>query len=256
MNKRYIAAQLYTLRDYTKNSADIEKTFKRLREIGYEAVQVSGMGYIEPERLKNIADETGITICVTHTPDERLRNDTLNVIKEHKLWGCEYVGIGGMPLKYRESKEGFITFAKEYSELGKKFAEVGLKFVYHNHKFEFEKFDGITGLDILFNESDPETFGFEIDTYWVQAGGGNPVEWIKKVEGRMGVIHLKDMAIKNDEQVYAEIGEGNLNWTQIIQACHETGVKWYAVEQDICLRDPFDSMAMSFKYLQNWFKQK
>lgn len=251
MDKSFIAAQLYTLRDFLKTPGDIEKTMKKVKEIGYSAVQVSGLGPINPVELKNIADEFDIKICATHTPTDRLRNDIDNVIREHKIWGCEYVGIGSMPVEYRNSKGGYLSFTKEFSQIAKKLADNGLKFIYHNHKFEFEKFDGITGLDIMLNETDPKTFGFEIDTYWVQAGGADPVEWVRKVKGRMDVIHLKDMAIKDDQQVFAEIGEGNLNWNSILEACRETGVKWYAVEQDVCRRNPFESLAISLGYLAN-----
>ena len=159
-----------------------------------------------------------------------------------------------MPQQFRSGREGFIAFAKEFNEISKRIFDQGLKFIYHDHKFEFEKFDGVTGMDLLLDNTDPETFGFELDTYWIQAGGANPVEWIKKVEGRMEVVHFKDMAVKNDRQVYAEIGEGNLNWRAIIDACRETGVRWYAVEQDECLRDSFESLKMSFTYLEKFFE--
>ncbi len=192
-------------------------------------------------------------ICVTHTSPDRLKNDLSSVIKEHKLWQCEYVGIGAMPSEYRnEGAEGYKRFVKDFNIIAKNLKSEGLKFAYHNHKFEFEKFDYLSGMDILFNESDQEAFTFIIDTYWVQAGGANPIEWIKKVNGRMGVVHFKDMAIKNDEQIFAEVGEGNLNWDKIIKTCEETKVKWHAVEQDICLGDPFYSLEKSFKFLQKY----
>lgn len=252
MDQSHIAAQLYTLRDFIKTPEDIRKTLRRVREIGYESVQVSGMGPVEPAALKEMTDELGISICATHISPDRLKNDLENVINEHRLWNCSYIGLGSMPTEYRSSGEGFRAFAREFSEIGKKIADAGLQFVYHNHRFEFEKFDGVTGMDILLNETDPDAFGFIIDTYWVQAGGADPVEWVRKVQGRMKVVHFKDMAIKSNEQVYAEIGEGNLDWTKIIKACCETGVMWYAVEQDECMRDPFESLAMSFKYLQGF----
>lgn len=251
MDTKFVAAQLYTLRDYLKTPEDIENTLKKVKEMGYSSVQVSGMGTIDPVRLKRITDDLGLTICITHTPADRLKNDLNAVIKEHKLWNCEYVGLGCMPGEYSRSREGYSAFARDFSVIAGKLAENGLKFAYHNHRFEFEKFDGVTGMDILFNESDPDTFGFEIDTYWVQAGGADPVEWIKKVKGRMGVIHLKDMVIKNNEQIYAEVGEGNLNWGSILKACRDTGVKWYAVEQDECQRDPFESISISLRNLKN-----
>ncbi len=250
MSKSVIAAQLYTLRDYLKTPEDIAKTLKKVKEMGYNAIQGSGMGPIEPTLLKEIVDKEQLTICVTHMPFDRLKDDLDAVIQEHKLWNCKYVGLGSMPPQYRESKDGYMKFIKEISEIAKKLYDNGLQFVYHNHKFEFEKFDGLTGMDILFNETDKKEFGFEIDTYWVQAGGADPVEWIKKVKGRMGVVHFKDMTIVKNEQTMAEVGEGNLNWPAIIQACKETGVEWYAVEQDICQRNPFESLAISLKNIK------
>jgi len=249
MDRMTIAAQLYTLRDFLKTPEDIEKTLKRVKDIGYNAVQLSGAGPIDPGRLKDITDNLGLKICATHISYDRLKNDTEAVIREHKLWDCKYVGLGAMPQEYRTSKEGFLKFIGEFNEIAKIIADNGLKFIYHNHKFEFEKFDGVTGMNIIFNSTDPEVFGLEIDTYWVQAGGANPVDWIRKVEGRMDIVHFKDMAILKDQQIFAEIGEGNLDWPSIIKACRETGVKWYAIEQDKCLRDPFESLEISLKYL-------
>ena len=112
------------------------------------------------------------------------------------------------------------------------------------------KFDGVLGMDILLNESDPEAFGFEIDTYWVQAGGANPVDWINKVGDRMQVIHYKDMAISKDvKQIMAEVGEGNLNWPDIIDASIKNNIEWAAVEQDIC-QGILSSLEISFNNLQ------
>jgi len=230
----------------------MEKTLRKVRDIGYEAVQVSGLGPVEPERLKEMADQCGLSICATHISYDRLKNDLDAVIREHQCWNCKYVGLGSMPGEFRSSREGYLNFAKEASKIAGVIQDSGLQFIYHNHKFEFERFDGVAGMDILLHESDPEAFGFEIDTYWVQAGGANPVEWIRKVEGRMAVVHLKDMAIAGDQQVFAEIGQGNLNWGDILKACEEIGVQWYAVEQDICRRDPFKSLEMSLGYLRQF----
>jgi sugar phosphate isomerase/epimerase len=106
-------------------------------------------------------------------------------------------------------------------------------------------------MDILFNESDPDTFGFQIDTYWVQAGGGDPIYWINKVRDRMPIVHLKDMGIDtNKNLVFMEIGEGNLNWSGILEACKSIGVEWYCVEQDRCQRNPFESIEISLKNLK------
>lgn len=249
MNKKYLAAQLYTIRDFMKTPDDVKESLKKIRDIGYESIQLSGNQAVSAQDMKSLIYSFGLTICATHIPLERLTNELDKVIEEHKLWGCKYIGLGAMPAEYRNNGEGIKAFTKMMSSVTEEIYKEGLQFIYHNHKFEFEKYDGVTGLDILFNETDPKAFGFELDTYWVQAGGANPVDWIKKVEGRMQVVHLKDMAIKNNEQIFSEIGYGNLNWPEILTACQKTGVEWYAVEQDNCPGDPFESLKMSFDYL-------
>lgn len=253
MNELNVAAQLYTLRDYLKEPGDIERTLKRVKVIGYNAVQASGIGPVDPKELKRMADEAGLRICATHVSYDRLKEDLDALIREHTLWDCRYVGLGSMPEQFRDSRDGYFTFIREANDIAGKLLKCGLKFIYHNHNFEFERFGEKTGLDLLLDETDPEAFGFELDTYWIQAGGANPVEWIKKVEGRMEVVHFKDMAMSGWNQVFAEIGEGNLNWPAIIDACRETGVKWYAVEQDVCRRNPFESLQMSLNYLKKYF---
>jgi sugar phosphate isomerase/epimerase len=92
----------------------------------------------------------------------------------------------------------------------------------------------------------------EIDVYWIQAGGGDPAAWIRKCAGREPLLHLKDMAVgPGREQRMAEIGEGNMNWSAILQAAEESGVEWYLVEQDHCYgRDPFESLAISYRNLR------
>lgn len=244
-----VAAQLYTLREYLKTPADIAQTIKKVRAIGYEAVQVSGLGPIDPAELKRIVDGEGIEICATHIPFERLRDDIGRVIDEHHLWGCKVIAIPALPGPYR-NEEGYRRFAKEASAIGKRLAEAGITLAYHNHSFEFERYGNETGLDILFKESDPAYLAAELDTYWVQHGGGDPAAWLHKLKERVVAVHLKDMVIKEGKQLFAEVGEGNLNWPAILEACRAAGIRWYIIEQDVCQRDPFESLAISLRNVQ------
>ncbi|WP_245856145.1 sugar phosphate isomerase/epimerase family protein [Paenibacillus rigui] len=248
-----IAAQLYTLREHLKTPEDIAATLKKVKQIGYNAVQVSGVGPIDNQALKDLADQEQLTICATHIPFSDLTDKLDEVIAKHQLWGCKYVGLGGLPQEYRASREGYSSFAKLATDIGRKLKEAGLTFIYHNHDFEFVKFDGKTGMDILLEETDPSTVDFELDVYWVQAGGADPAEWIRKVEGRMKVVHLKDMIVTGPrEPRFAEVGEGNMNFTRILEACEDIGVEWAAVEQDQTYeRDPFESLAISLRNLQS-----
>lgn len=243
-----IAAQMYTLRDFCKTPRDIARSMKKVRALGYEAVQTSGLGPIAPDELRRIVDGEGLFICATHTSYERMRDEPEAVIDEHRTLGCPYAGIGGLPEEYRNA-EGFKRFAKEASQVAQRLSQDGLAFAYHNHSFELERFGDRTGLAILYEDSDPRVFKAEIDTYWVQHGGGDPVWWINKLAGRLPLLHLKDMAMRGFEQLYAEVGEGNLNWSGILHAAKQAGVAWYIVEQDVCQRDPFESLGISLRNL-------
>ncbi len=249
MNNK-IAAQLYTLRDFTKTPEDIATTLKKVRQIGYEAVQLSALGPIDVHELKRILDGEGLTVCVTHVDYFKMRDETQSVIDEHKVLECKFVAVGGLPPEYRKDIEGYRRFAREASQVAEKLKKEELIFGYHNHSFELEKFGGKTALEVLFEESNPEVFTAEMDTYWIQHGGGDPAEWIRRMKGRIPLVHFKDMAISNGNQVMAEVGEGNLNWDAILEACQSSGVLWYIVEQDTCQRDPFDSLAISLNNLK------
>ena len=251
MEETKLAAQLYTIREFTQTLEDFKASMHKIREIGYKAVQVSGIGPISHEDVKAAVDAAGLTICITHVSFDYLRDDMEAAIAQHKLWECPNVAIGSMPPQYREAGlEGFIEFAHAATEIGKRLADAGLTFSYHNHSFEFVRFGRRTGLDIIYEESDPRYLKAELDTYWVQHGGGDVIAWIRKLKDRMPVIHLKDMVIYEGQQTMAEVGEGNLNWPGILEACEEAGVRWYAVEQDRCLRDPFESLRISYLNLR------
>ncbi|WP_151734009.1 sugar phosphate isomerase/epimerase family protein ['Paenibacillus yunnanensis' Narsing Rao et al. 2020] len=247
-----IGAQMYTLREFTRTPEGLRESFRKLKEIGYQAVQISGIGKMDPALVKEYADEYGLNICATHVSWDRLVNDLEALAAEHKLWNCPNIGLGSLPQEYRENAAGYCNFLAQASLIAKVLKERhGLQFIYHNHDFEFERVEGeLTALELLLQESDPAVFGFELDMYWVQAGGGSPLAWADKVKGRMPVVHLKDMAVVSGKQVFAEIGEGNMDYPAIIDACRQTGVEWFVVEQDVCRRDPFESLAISLNYLK------
>jgi len=243
-----IGAQLYTLRKFTQTPEDIATTLRKVSEMGYEAVQVSGFGPIDKKELRGILDGEGLTCAATHIGFGDMLNELDRVVEEHNILGCEYPAIGGMPGEYREDEAGIRRFARDASEVAAKLKEHGMTFGYHNHSWELQRYGDETALQILMDECTPDVT-FEIDTYWVQHGGGCPVTWIRKAAGRIPLLHLKDMAIIDGEQIMAEVGEGNLDWPGILAAAKDAGTVWYLVEQDVCRRDPFESLAISLKNL-------
>jgi sugar phosphate isomerase/epimerase len=244
-----IAAQMYTLRDHVKTLQDATASLQRVKAIGYDAVQLSAMEHLDAGAVRDILQHEGLTVCAMHTSYVRLRDDLDAVLDDLRTFECRYIAPGSMPPDYRNA-EGYHRFAREASDIAHRLAEAGVIFGYHNHAFELEHFDGKMGLAILYEESDPEVFTSEIDTYWIQYGGGNPGWWLRQLKGRAPLVHLKDMSIVENQQVMAEVGEGNLDWPDILAACREAGVLWYIVEQDFCRRDPFESLAISLHNLQ------
>ncbi len=258
MGQSKLAAQLYTVREFTQTAEGLAHSLKKIRELGYTAVQISAIGAIPDEEVKAMLDDAGLTVCSTHIETlEALWTDIDAVIKQHEQWNCKHVAIGIMPEQYRDGQEeSFKRFAEDASKAGENLHKAGLTFSYHNHSFELIRFGKRTGLDIIFEETDPRYVQAEIDTYWIQHGGGDPVEWIEKMSQRMPVVHFKDMVVQMDgtsacgQQMMAEVGEGNLYWPDILDACEDADVEWYTVEQDVCQRDPFESLKISYDNLK------
>ncbi|MBN1563852.1 MAG: sugar phosphate isomerase/epimerase [Anaerolineae bacterium] len=254
MDRPILAAQLYTIREFTQTAADFAASLQKIRDIGYTAVQVSAIGPIPHQEVWDIVSDLGLTVCNTHIGFDKLQSDLDDVIAQHKLWQTRHVALGSMPEEFRTAEEdSYKRFAAIANQIGEKLYAHDLTFSYHNHNFEFVRFGtgatARTGLDVIYEETDPRYVQAEIDTYWVQHGGGDPAAWIVKMKDRMPVVHLKDMVILNGEQTMAEVGEGNMNFPAILAACQEANVEWYAVEQDICQRDPFESLRISFENL-------
>jgi len=109
-----------------------------------------------------------------------------------------------------------------------------MKFTYHHHAYEFSKLGDQRIIDILIDGLNPETTSFVLDTHWLQKGGVNIIEWLKKLEGRCEILHLKDYAVAPGENngYITECGSGNINFEEVIKAADAIGVKHLCVEQD------------------------
>jgi sugar phosphate isomerase/epimerase len=252
MAKPVIGAQLYTVREFTQTLAGVADTLRKIKAAGYSTVQLSGLGPMEARDLAAVISDSGLSVAATHTGWDRFRGDLDAVIKEHVLWGCRHTAIGGLPAEYF-SADGVKRFIDEVREIAPRLAAEGMDFSYHNHNHELARINGRCWLEALYQEADPADLKAELDTYWIQAGGGDPAQWVRKCAGREPLLHLKDMCITpKREQRFAEIGRGNLNWPAILQAAEEGGVEILLVEQDNCYgRDPFESLRISGEYLHD-----
>jgi sugar phosphate isomerase/epimerase len=106
-------------------------------------------------------------------------------------------------------------------------------------------------LDRIYDGTSKDALQGEPDTYWVQYGGGDAVEWCEKLKGRLPLLHLKDYQTNSENTAHmCEIGSGNLNFKKIVAAAEAAGCEWFIVEQDSCPGDPLDSLEKSFRYIQ------
>jgi sugar phosphate isomerase/epimerase len=249
-----IAVTLFTLRDFCNAPEDIVRTLARVREIGYENVQISGHGLMQvpPADLARMAEDAGLRIIGSHIALAMFRDDLKAVIARLPAWGCAYTAIPSMGVEDRATLDDWKARAREFSALGKTLAKEGITLQYHNHNFEFHKFNGRTGLEILYGESNPKFLQAEIDVAWVARGGGDPADWCARMKGRMDQVHLKDWMMLANEPAWTEVGEGNLNMPAILKACKKAGVRTYIVEQDACpvTNDPFKSIEISLRNLK------
>lgn len=243
-----MAAQLYTVRDRLGEADQRRDVLSRLREIGYEAVEVASLDRAAAERFDEELRAARLTACAAHVGLERLTAELDTVAAECVLWGCSYVVVPSLPTSYH-SLAGFEKFARECREMAAALRPFGLELAYHNHDFEFERWDGRTGLEILFDAAPHDALKSELDTYWIEYAGGSAASWIRRMAGRAPLVHLKDMSRAGGKAQPAELGNGSLDWRGILAACAEAGTTWLVVEQDECAGDPLDSLAISYRNL-------
>jgi sugar phosphate isomerase/epimerase len=255
MAKFQIGAQMYTLRDFCRTPADIAAACAKVKKMGYQGIQASAAGFstIDGAELKRILDGEGLACAATH--EDLLAMDAAAVqrcIDKHKLLGCRYTAIGGYFPRDPWTLKLWQDFAAKFNRIAQAFAGSGVQLGYHNHSHELSPVaPGKTALQFLVDTLSPDLW-FEIDTYWIAHGGGDPAAWIDKVAGRIPCVHLKDFTITPDRTPkMCEIGAGNLNWPRIFKACQSAGCQWLLIERDAGDLDPFDSLRVSFDNLRS-----
>ncbi len=254
--------QIYSVRDKMTDAEGIRSTFKALKEMGYSYIQTAGMPAVSYADYGKYAKEAGLEIVGTHDDFKLMVNDFDQALANHQALDTKLMGVGSFRAKPDNTNvDAWLEFIEQANAVGAKCAEQGMKFTYHNHSHEFIKLpDGRIVMDLLVEGLNPETTSFVLDTFWVQHGGGDVRYWIEKLAGRIDILHLKDMKRLEDfdekrgHQMFAEIGQGNMQWDLILDAAEKAGVKYYVVEQDTCDGDSLDSVRISAEYLKKMIK--
>lgn len=239
-----IALQLYTLRE------DMEKDFieslKKVADIGYEGVELSGFGGFGALELKGYLDSFGLKPVGAHVSFDLLKNNLEDVIEYNLYLGNKYVVL---PWAAYNGKEDFLRMAENLNKIGEKLKKEGLMLCYHNHHHEFKQFDGEYGLDIIYNNVPSDVLMAEVDAYWTAFAGVDPISYIKKYSGRTPLIHIKDV-VADDSRDFTEIGTGIFDISSFIRQAEENGAEWLIVEQDACKMETFESIMISLRNLK------
>lgn len=257
-----IGVQAMMLKDSFAELGAFE-TLRKIRSIGYRAVEISQIPMSEENvaELARARDELGVEVAALSasltapkgSPMESLEHDFDKIVRDCQLLGASMLRIGIMPFDVMTSIERIRTFADATNEAAARLADHGIGLYYHNHHIEFTKHDGRFLLDVIADRA--PLVGLEIDVHWVQRGGLNPVAVLSRYSDRVAMVHLKDYRIapvsqdtvdalqrqdyaafhqgfRHDVVQFAEVGEGNLDFTAIIDASIRVGARYLLVEQD------------------------
>ncbi|MBB3114492.1 sugar phosphate isomerase/epimerase [Paenibacillus phyllosphaerae] len=240
-----IGLQPWTIRRELEQ--DYLGAFSRAATIGYQAAEVGlPPEGITPKEVKDHFDRIGLQALSCHTDFGQLTTNLAGLLEYVKEIRAKYVVLS----YYRfSSHEEVLEVASALNDVGRKCKEAGVQLLYHNHDWEFTRFEGRYALDLLLEATDPELVQMELDVYWVQKGGEDPVAYLGKLRNRCPLLHMKDME-PGEEQFFAEVGEGILPMGEIVKMASEVGTEWLIVEQDECRRSPFDSIAISYRNLK------
>lgn len=239
-----IALQLYSLRESL--AADPRGTIRRVAELGFAGVEPFGLTRESAKEQKALFDEFGLQVPSVHAPLHLpARADETLAVAE--VLGCERIASGYGPEAYvsldaiDNSSEGF-NRAQELA------ARHGLRYGVHNHWWEFEPVAGELPYRRLLKSLDPAVY-FQVDVYWVQAAGLDPVAVLHELGARAETLHLKDGPTVKDDPMTA-LGTGAVDIRGITVATGHSAA-WWIVELDRCATDMFTAVRDSLAYLKS-----
>jgi sugar phosphate isomerase/epimerase len=251
-----LGVQLYTVRGVLPQKP--QETLKAIRAIGYQEVEATYAGL---DALWPALQESGLKPVSIHLDSKSVTQgnpDDLNrIFDQLKQRGFLYAVFPYLPEPERGGIDVIKAFAEKLNRAGEKCRAAGMTFCYHNHAFEFATEKGATLFQVMLDNTDKKLVGIELDVFWVSVAGGDPVEMIQKLSGRVPLMHLKDKAegtpVMYKESVprtaFKEVGNGVVDWPKVLRAAAAAKVAHYFVEQDQTPGDPVDSLRQSFGYV-------
>jgi sugar phosphate isomerase/epimerase len=245
-----LGAQIYTVRKMA--ATNLPETLHEIRQIGYREVElIPDVYHYRAAKLREMIHSAGL-----HAPSGHFNYDTFpdQVAYAHRL-GLEWM-VCPMLSGDRRSPDTFHAAAEAFNSWGKLCKKHGMRFAFHNHNYEFQDLNGSTGYDILLRETDPSLVFLELDAYWIAQAGRDPVLMLKQLGKRVKLLHLKDRKANEPTSQelgasaahFTEVGQGTIDWREVLSVARHIGVEHYFVEQDVSA-NPMESLRISYEYL-------
>lgn len=258
MNKKEIGLQLYTLREELPK--DVKSTLEKVAKAGYTNVETYGFSTkdqfwgLTPKELKQILDENGLKAVSGHYNLGSFLYDgntaeLIASIEAAKILKSEFLTIPWVDEPFRRNIEDYKKIAARLNVAAKMCKSAGLKLAYHNHDFEFQNHNGVTGFEILLKETDKDLVFFELDLYWVVHSGNDPLQLFRENHGRFKMWHVKDKDKKNND-LNTEVGSGTIDFKPFFAAAKQSGMVHFFVEQENNFAlNSFDSIKKSCDFI-------
>jgi sugar phosphate isomerase/epimerase len=251
MKLSQVGAQLYTVRDHLKDPSAFAETIDRLKFFGYCAVELIHSETVSDREIAEICGAAGVAVAAAHIPGEVILERPEAVAEKLNTVGAK-IGVYAFPRGVDFGSRKEVEMLADRLEQSAAFLQrEGLTLAYHNHAMEFARVGQDLAYDVI--RSRAPGLSFELDAYWAQYGGMSPERWVRNLGNKLVSLHLKDfgVATKQGEPPFmTEVGQGNLDFPTLVADAERGGCQWFIVEQDFTPGDPFDSLEISFRYVQ------
>ncbi|SHJ93832.1 sugar phosphate isomerase/epimerase family protein [Epilithonimonas mollis] len=264
MNNRIpLAIQIYTVRNAV--AENLEKSLEHLAGLGFKQLEIYGydgkfFGKSRTE-FQTILKNVGLEVISSHHTTGIVHNSKGTLLNnwEQAVEDLHSIGSKYMVCSYLFEEERTLDHYKKLPELlnqsGLITNKAGIGFAYHNHDFEFEKFEDKIVYDFILNNTDYDLVKMELDLYWIVKAGFDPLDYFEKYPKRFPLWHVKDM--KAGSKDFAEIGNGTIDFKTIFEAKEKAGLEYWFLEQDSSDKDIFESIRISKNFIQehHYFQQ-
>ena len=219
--------------------ANFEDSVRRVAQTGATHVELNNfmggrMMGMTPEQARALFDKYGLRVISDVTMASAIDVDDVQAyldrweqtFREDAVLGVKYVSMTA------NLCWGTLAHARKccdvLNRIGALAKRYGIQFLYHLHNIEFNPIldSDYPGqiVDFMMENTDPDLVKFEDDVFWVQIGGRDTVEFLRKYADRIPMLHVKDFYF---------IGQGNfLNYKAIFEQFYANGGTDWALEME------------------------